>query len=69
MEAAVAQIEIEQDDRYEEILDDGVVQMLNNQFEDLVFQSEFTCELLASQKTAILVYMINTKHDPPLKNN
>jgi hypothetical protein len=43
MEAAVAQIEIEQDDRYEEILDDGVVQMLNNQFEDLVFQSEFTC--------------------------
>jgi hypothetical protein len=43
LEAAVAQIEIEQDDWYEEILDDSVVQMLNNQFEDLVFQSEFTC--------------------------
>jgi hAT family C-terminal dimerisation region len=43
LEAAVAQIEIEQDDWFEEILDDSVVQMLNNQFEDLVFQSEFTC--------------------------
>jgi hAT family C-terminal dimerisation region len=42
LEATLAQIEIEQDDWYEEILDDGVVQMLNNQFEDPVFQSEFT---------------------------
>jgi hypothetical protein len=42
LEAALAQIKIEQDDWYEEILDEGVVQMLNNQFEDLVFQSEFT---------------------------
>jgi hypothetical protein len=41
LEAAIAQIEIEQDDWYEEILDDGVVRMLNNQFEDLVFESEF----------------------------
>jgi hypothetical protein len=40
--AAIAQIGIEQDDWYEEILDNGVVQMLNNQFEDLVFESEFT---------------------------
>jgi hypothetical protein len=42
LEAALAQIEIEQDDWYEEMLDDGVVQMLSNQFGDLVFQSEFT---------------------------
>jgi hAT family C-terminal dimerisation region len=42
LEAAIAQIEIEQDDWHEEILDDGVVQMLKNQFEDLVFESEFT---------------------------
>jgi hypothetical protein len=40
--AALAQIENKQDDWYGEILDDGVDQMLNNQFEDLVFQSEFT---------------------------
>jgi hypothetical protein len=40
--AAIAQIGIEQDDWYEEILDDGVAQKLNNQFEDLVFESEFT---------------------------
>jgi hypothetical protein len=42
LEAAIAQIEIEQDDWYEENLDDGVVQMLNNQFEDRVFEYEFT---------------------------
>jgi hypothetical protein len=42
LEAAIAQIDIERDDWHEEILDDGVVQMLNNQFEDLVFESEFT---------------------------
>jgi hypothetical protein len=30
LEAAIAQMEIEQDDWQEEILDDGVVQMLNN---------------------------------------
>jgi hAT family C-terminal dimerisation region len=41
LEAAIAQTEIEQDDWYEEVLDDSVVQMLNNQFEDLVFESEF----------------------------
>jgi hypothetical protein len=41
LEAAIAQIEIEQDDWHDEILDDGVVQMLNNQFEDLVFESVF----------------------------
>jgi hypothetical protein len=43
LDAAVAQIEIEQDDWCEEILEDSVVQILDNQFEDLVFQSEFTC--------------------------
>jgi hypothetical protein len=42
LEASIAHIKIEQDDWHEEILDDGVVQMLNNQFEDLVFESEFT---------------------------
>jgi hypothetical protein len=42
LEAAIGQIDIERDDWHEEILDDGVVQMLNNQFEDLVFESEFT---------------------------
>jgi hypothetical protein len=42
LEAAIAQIEIEQDDWHDEILDDGVVQMLNNQFEDLVIESVFT---------------------------
>jgi hypothetical protein len=42
LEAAIAQIEIEQDDGHEGILDYGVVQMLNNQFEDRVFESEFT---------------------------
>jgi hypothetical protein len=41
LEAAIAQVEIEQDGWCEEILDDGVVQMLNNQFENLVFESEF----------------------------
>jgi hAT family C-terminal dimerisation region len=42
LEAAIAHIEIEQDDWHEEILDDGVIQMLNNQLEDLVLESEFT---------------------------
>jgi hypothetical protein len=42
LEAAIAQIEIEQDDWHDQILDDGVAQMLNNQFEDILFESEFT---------------------------
>jgi hypothetical protein len=69
LRAALAQIENEQDDWYEEILDDGVDQMVNNQFEDLVFQSEFTSWLLAAQKTATPTGLINTKYDQPLKSN
>jgi hypothetical protein len=43
--------------------------MLNNQFEDLVLQSDFTSKLLAAQQTATPTGMITTKHDPPSKRN
>ncbi|BBN11048.1 hypothetical protein Mp_5g08610 [Marchantia polymorpha subsp. ruderalis] len=39
IEDVVNQLEIEQDDVYEEVFDDGVVQILNNQFEEMVFES------------------------------
>ncbi len=37
MESVVQELEEELEDSDEEILDDGVVQMLHNQFVDLVF--------------------------------
>lgn len=39
VESVVQQLEEEQEDWDEEILDDGVVQMLHNQFADLVFKA------------------------------
>jgi len=39
MESGVQELEEEQEDWDEEILDDGVVQMLHNQFADLVFEA------------------------------
>jgi hAT family C-terminal dimerisation region len=39
-DAEVEQLEIEQADWNEEVLDDGVVKILNNQFEDLVMEAE-----------------------------
>jgi hypothetical protein len=39
MESIVQELEEEQEDWDEEILDDGVVQMLHNQFADLVFEA------------------------------
>jgi hypothetical protein len=60
LEAAIAQIEIEQVDWYEEILDDGVVEMLNNQFEDLEFESEFISYVLAAQQAATSTATINS---------
>ncbi len=39
MESVVQELEEEQEDWDEEILDDGVVQMLHNQFTDLVFEA------------------------------
>ncbi|CAM6073756.1 unnamed protein product [Sphagnum tenellum] len=39
VESVVQELEEEQEDWDEEILDDGVVQMLHNQFVDLVFEA------------------------------
>jgi hypothetical protein len=39
VELVVQELEEEQEDWDEEILDDGVVQMLHNQFADLVFEA------------------------------
>ncbi len=39
MESIIQEHEEEQEDWDEEILDDGVVQMLHNQFADLVFEA------------------------------
>ncbi len=39
VESVVQELEEEQEDWDEEILDDGVVQMLHNQFADLVFEA------------------------------
>lgn len=33
------QLEIEQDDSYKEIFDDGVMEMFNNQFKEMIFES------------------------------
>jgi hypothetical protein len=40
VESVVQELEEEQEDWDEEILDDGVVQMLHNQFADLVFECQ-----------------------------
>ncbi|CAM6073743.1 unnamed protein product [Sphagnum tenellum] len=39
VESVVQELEEEQEDWDEEVLDDGVVQMLHNQFADLVFEA------------------------------
>jgi hypothetical protein len=39
VESVVQELEEEHEDRDEEILDDGVVQMFHNQFVDLVFEA------------------------------
>jgi hypothetical protein len=44
VESVVEQLELEQNDWDEEVLDDGVIQLLHQQFDDVVFEADM-CDI------------------------